>query len=563
MKSAFFLRAGLLVAAAVVLSACATHPPLKSRLRSETAAPPEVSLSDGRVRGVRQNDVDAFLAIPYAAPPVGVLRWRPPQPVTPWSGVYDATHFRHDCMQKAFPFDAAPLKTTFSEDCLTLNVWRPADFPRAGKAPVMVWIHGGGFVNGGTSSPTYNGAYLAAKGVVFVSMNYRLGRFGFFGFPALSAEYPGELKGNYGYMDQIAALKWVRANIAAFGGDPENVTVFGESAGGGSVLTLLTSPLAQGLFARAGVESGGGRSALMGPRLLTEDKPGLPSLESAGVRFAQAHGISGTGADALAKLRALPAGDICDGLNMLNMNSPTYGGPIIDGRLVVAEPDAAFAAGNMAKVPLIIGANSADLGFPDADTMAAALKPFGRNAAKAKKLYDPENSDNAALVANRIAADKMMVEPARFVARQYAEKAGPTFAYRFSYVSPSAKQAMETGPMAKFIVNHGAQHASEIPYIFDTIRDVEGDALDPRDQEMADAMSRYWLNFARTGTPDGVGLPHWPAYDTAQDVIMHFTADGPQAMADPWRERLDLIAGLAQSSVKKKQVRKQKNTDQD
>ena len=243
-------------------------------LAAPPAAPqdsgPVVKIESGRIRGVSSDGINIFKGIPYARPPVGLLRWRPPQPAEGWLEIRPATEYGHDCMQNPFPGDAAPLQTKPSEDCLYLNVWAPANADHK-SLPVMFWIHGGGFVNGGSSPAVYSGAAFAKKGVVFVSINYRLGRFGFFAFPALREE--GDPMGNYGYMDQIAALKWVKANIAAFGGNPNKITVFGESAGGGSVNMLLTSPLAHGLFQQAMVESGGGRDTILAPASLDRIGP--------------------------------------------------------------------------------------------------------------------------------------------------------------------------------------------------------------------------------------------------------------------------------------------------
>lgn len=545
-----FKRVAMGMVAGVTLAACTSTGNIMTST-NDTAAP-QVTIADGTLAGVRANGVDAFKGIPYAAPPVGALRWRAPQAVRPWQGVYDATRFRHDCLQQPVPYDAAPLYAPLSEDCLFVNVWRPAAQPAGASAPVMVWIYGGGFVNGGTSSPTYNGASLAAQGVVLVSFNYRIGRFGFFGFPALTKEHPEEPKGNYGYMDQIAALKWVKTNIAAFGGDASNVTIFGESAGGGSVHTLLTSPMAAGLFHKAIIQSGGGRSALMGPRKVSEDLPARPSLETIGVNFAKANGIEGTDDAALAALRALPGEKIVAGLSMASLMQPagavTYGGPAMDGRLVTEDPQTAYEAHHNAQVPLIIGATSADIGFHAAKTVEDAVAPFGKSKAKALAAYDPDHSGNVRLIAAKIGADQLMVEPARFTARAFAAQGLPVYQYRFSYVAPSAAEAMTHGPMAPYVVNKGAQHASEIPYVMNTVADVFGDRIAITDQAMANAASAYWINFAKTGDPNGSSalsgsaLPNWPVYNAAADEILDFTQEGPKAGPDPWRSRLDLIA---------------------
>jgi len=502
--------------------------------------PGQVKIDSGVLQGVESDGVVSFKGVPFAQPPLGPLRWRAPQPVTPWSGVRIASAYGHDCMQKPFAADEAPLRTEPAEDCLVLNVERPAG-RTAGKLPVMVWIYGGGFVNGGSSPAVYSGAEFARHGVVFVSFNYRLGRFGFFGFPALTKEAPDAPHGNYGYLDQIAALKWVQRNIAAFGGDPRNVTVFGESAGGGSVHMLLTSPIARGLFHKAIIESGGGRTFLMGPRRLTRDLPNLPSSETIGVNFAKSVGIDGDGPEALASLRALPADQVTAGLNIMSMMAnrsgpPTYGGPMVDGRVVVEDPQAAYEAGHLAKVPLIVGANAADIGFSSARTLDEALAPFGQNRDAALAAYDPEHTGDVHVIASRIAMDRMMVEPARFAAAAFAKIGLPVYEYRFTYVAESARQKW------KF----GAPHATEIPYVFDTVAARYGEKLTPADEAVAHTANAYWVNFARTGDPNGPSLPKWPRYDSRTDRIIDFRADG-QAVGgpDPWRARLDLTADAA------------------
>jgi para-nitrobenzyl esterase len=522
----------LMVVAVVALagSVRAADAPFADRVRVE----------GGEIKGAVQDEVLSFKGIPFAAPPVGDLRWKPPQPVVAWTGVRPATAYGHDCMQKPFPSDAAPLGTEPSEDCLVLNVWRPAR-KTSGKLPVLVWIYGGGFVNGGSSPAVYDGSQFAKRGVVLVSFNYRLGRFGFFAHPALTKESPNGPLGNYAYMDQIAALQWVKRNIAAFGGDPGHVTVFGESAGGISVHVLLTSPAAKGLLHQAIIESGGGRDALMPMRKLREDIPKGPvSAESIGMAFAKTVGIEGADAAALAALRKVPADQVVAGLNLASMGAAaaTHSGPMIDGTIVVETPEQAYRAGRNAKLPLIIGANDADVGFSMAKTMDEALAPFGADKDKALATYDPTKSGDVRAVGFRIAMDRLMGEPARFTARTLAAQGVRTFVYRFSYVAESMRKAWP-----------GAMHATEIPYVFDTVAAKYGKDLTPKDAAAASSANAYWTNFAKSGDPnkpDAVSAA-WPAYDPRVDAILDFTNDGPKAGPDPWKTRLDLTEAAAQA----------------
>jgi para-nitrobenzyl esterase len=503
-----------------------------ANLQAGSSPVDQVKIDSGLLQGTVKDHVVSFKGIPFAAPPTGQNRWRAPQPVQPWSGVRKAVDYGADCMQKPFPGDAAPLGVTPNEDCLYANVWLPEHRPSA-KLPVMVWIYGGGFVNGGSSPAVYSGDHFAQQGIVFVSFNYRVGRFGFFAHPALTKENPSGPLGNYAYMDQIAAMEWVKRNAAAFGGDPGNVTVFGESAGGASVLMLLTSPKAHGLFQKAIIESGGGR-VLFPPRKVQESLGQLASGESVGLQFAKSKGIEGEDEAALKALRTLPAEQVVDGLNMATMGTPTYAGPMIDGQIVIENPDAAFRGGHQAKVPLIAGANSQDIGFSFAHTFDEVYAPFGSDRSKAEAAWNASNSTDVRAIASAIAADGMMVEPARLIVRMMAEAGQPAYEYRFSYVAASMRSQW-----------HGAPHATEIPFVFDTVAARYGKDLTAADQAAAKAANDYWVAFAKYGDPGAAGGVKWPKYDESGDQILDFSSSGPVVEADPWKTRLDLLSSRA------------------
>lgn len=443
---------------------------------------PVIATDRGKVRGTVADGVTSWKGIPFAAAPVGALRWRAPQPAPAWQGIRAADAYAHDCMQVPFPSDAAPLGTQPAEDCLYVNVWKPAA-SAAAKLPVIVWIYGGGFVNGGASPPTYAGAGLARQGVVFVSFNYRVGRFGTFALPQLTKENAnGGRVGNYGIMDQIAALEWVKRNAAAFGGDPSNVTIIGESAGGMSVHMLNTSPLAHGLFAKAFVMSGGNGQS---------DNRTLADVERIGADFARSQRIDPTAPDAVAKLRALSAEQVTDGLSMVQLFRPkpgpvTHAAPFVDGKLVVNLGDA-YAAGRFARVPIVVGATDADMG--------------GKTG--------------------------FMLAGARQAAAAIADRGVPVWEYRFAYVADSVGKP-------------GAQHATDIPFFFDTTAIKYGAATTPKDIAVGNMVSRYIVNFAKTGNPNGPGLPAWPAYTRTGDQLMEFGADGKAiAKKDPWGAEMD------------------------
>lgn len=484
--------------------------------------------------GPDDSAVIAWLGIPYAQPPVGSLRWRPPQPMKPWTEPLVADDYGNDCMQRPFPGDAAPLGATPAEDCLYLNVW--AARGEAEKRPVMVWIHGGGYLNGGASPAVYDGSAFARRGVVLVSLNYRLGRFGFFAHPALTGEHPEEPKGNYGFLDQIAALQWVQRNIEAFGGDPGNVTIFGESAGGGSVHALMVSPMARGLFHKAIVQSGGGRAGgilAMG---------NLAEAEAKGEAFALRAGIRSATQETLAELRALPAGTLVGGMNLMAPQPATYSGPMIDGRIVPSEVEPAFRAGEQAPVPYLVGANDREFGFfPTPAAQAKQMfQAFGDRTEEAMRAYDPQGTGDLSEMGVQLGSDQAMVEPARLTARLVAQTQ-PVWHYRFAYVASSWRDSQR-----------GALHATEIPFVFDTVEAKYGDELSAVDAAMADVVNAYWAAFAHGGNPNAAAVdterPRWPRYTEKDDLILIFGKDGPAALADPRGTRLDLVEELAESA---------------
>lgn len=514
-------------------------------LATSAAATPAATVAkieSGQLQGAEKAGVISFKGVPFAAQPVGELRWRPPQKAPSWTGVRPATTFGHDCLQGVVKNDPG-MGTELGEDCLYVNVWRPAHASPK-KLPVIVWFYGGGLVNGGTQPEIYQGDNFARDGVVFVSVNYRLGRFGFFAFPALTAEHPDELKGNYGFMDQLAALKWVQRNIGAFGGDPKQVTIFGESAGGFSVHTLVASPLAKGLFERAIVESGGGRGQ-MGAA------PRLPAAEQIGVAFAKSVGVEGSDAAALAKLRAVPADKVTGNLSMYTSaaNGATYSGPITDGKLEVEAPGTTYRKSAQNKVALIAGANSADLGFNGSRSMDELMAPFGEKKAEALAVYDPQGTGALGPTRSKVGMDQLMLEPARFAVKTFAAQGLPAWEYRFDYVGEGLKARAP----------NGAPHASEIPFVFDKYGDIYIGIVSPThsgsptalDSQVARTMHAYWVNFAKTGDPNGPGLPPWPRYSAAKDELMVFQRDGTaKGQPDPWKARMTLTEASSEAIVK-------------
>ncbi|WP_447726075.1 carboxylesterase/lipase family protein [Sphingomonas koreensis] len=497
-------------------------------LPPQATAAPEVAVTTGKLRGTNDGAIRVFKGIPYAAPPLGERRWRPPAPPLRWNGIRDASAYGFSCPQVAYPGDSAPVETPGNEDCLTLNIWTGGAGDR--QRPVMLWIHGGGFMNGGSATAVTDGAALARQGVTVVTINYRLGRLGFFAHPALSAESPRAPLGNYGLMDQIAALRWVQANIAAFGGDPRNVTLFGESAGGGSVAALMTSPLAKGLFAKAIIQSGGGRQIPIPIRGKALD--GGPSMEEVGTTFARGAGISG---DVLKGLRSLDAATVIGGINMLNNNDRARTvNWSVDGVLLAADPTTIFARGGQARVPMMIGATSDELGaLPMIGAITTyTLAQFGDAATRLRILY--KRADGTDEI-NRLPSDAFFVEPSRFMALQAAKGGQRVFHYSFGYIAETLRSGLK-----------GARHASDVPYVFNNPDTIPG--VTDTDRAMARAISAAWVRFARAGNPARSDWP-WPPYDLHTRRTLAIEATGPRTVLDIDRARLDAIEAAYQQKI--------------
>ncbi len=463
-----------------------------------------VKTAQGTAHGKTINDgkVKAFMGLPYAAPPVGDLRWKAPEPAAKWTGIRDASKYGAHCAQNAVFADMVFQDGVNSEDCLFLNVYAPADATAASKLPVMFWIHGGGFSGGASSEPRHNGDFLPLKGVVLVTINYRLGVFGFLATSDLAKEANGAA-GNYGLLDMVAALQWVKANIKEFGGNPENVTIFGESAGSAAVSTLMVSPIAKGLFHRAIGESGGA----LGDGLL-----GYQQLDV----HAKSDGewVTKLGAKSLKDLRAMSTEAILEAAKNRGM---VGFGPDIDGKLLVEPVADAYAAGRQSHVPLLAGWNRDEGSFFVQGGMTLdkfkgmAASQFKDRADEFLKLY-PANNDEQAMRAGIDYGSDSFIAFSTWKWMEAHRKTGQSPVYRYHFELPS--------PPSKFHPGSFAFHSDDIEYVFGTLDTRPGSEWRPEDRKLSEEMMGYWTNFAKTGDPNGAGLPAWPKYGEG-DALIH------------------------------------------
>lgn len=461
-----------------------------------------VTIDTGALKGARSGDTLVFKGIPYAAPPVGPLRWRPPAPPAAWQGMRDASQFGAACPQGPEHKEPWAQVGAMSEDCLFLNVWRPA---RAGKYPVMVFIHGGGFTYGAAGVPLYDGRALAERGAVIVTINYRLGRLGFFAHPALTKEDPQGRLGNYAIMDQIAALEWVRRNVAHFGGDTANITVFGESAGAGSVQILMGTPAAKGLFHKAISESGAGGTPLAPIR------GGPINAEKFGEMWTASLGLKNPSA---ADLRAIPLAEVVK-------NGRSF--PFIDGKVVVRSPGEPFYRNEEMRVPLIIGGNSNESSLGGM-TEAAAKALLGDQFPDLLQGYIAMTGKPAASAAVDLAEDAGFVLPSYALADRHAANGAKAFAYYFDQV-----------PVDLRATAAGTDHGGELEYIFGNKPDEH--RWDARDQAVSRMMGDYWVRFARTGDPNGGSAPRWPAVSSPPTAYLSIGETTKAATLAPVQER--------------------------
>jgi para-nitrobenzyl esterase len=506
-----------LAALALVASTAFASNPLK--IKTDKGSVEGALTTDGQVR--------AFKGIPYAAPPVGDLRWQAPQPAAKWHDTLATHDFGHHCIQSGSYPDMIFHDPGPSEDCLTLNVWTPAN-AKPGSLPVMVWIYGGGFTSGSTSEARQDGQFLAHRNVVIVSMNYRLGIFGFFALPALTAESSHHASGNYGLLDQTAALAWVKRNITAFGGDPNNITLFGESAGSFSVSSQMASPLSKGLIAKAIGESGGAfRSNSLG-------YPTRAQAEQDDAAFA----LAAFNTSKLADLRKLSADDLVKAAEAKTTPRPPRFGPDVDGYFLPQSVPDIYAAGNQAHIPLLAGWNADEaraqvINAPIQPTVASftaqATKDFADRAPDFLAVYSATTDAEATQSAGDFASDRFIVYSTwAWLEAQVNTGRAPVYRYRLDLGSPGDR----FHPAAI-----GAFHSDDIEYVFGTLDSRQQATWRPEDRALSDQIQQYWTNFARTGDPNDPNLPTWPTYTPATNwQVMHLN-NPSEAQPDTQRAR--------------------------
>lgn len=474
---------------------------------SAVAQAPAVRVQEGALTGVHKGPIDAFLGVPYAAPPIGANRWKPPLAPATWAGVRKADTIPASCQQGLTPQGFGPwtheyvVTNQVSEDCLYLNVWAPAKHGKQ-ALPVMVWIHGGGFSSGSASVPIYDGSALAAKGIIVIGINYRVGLYGYMAHPELTAESPAHASGNYGLLDQIAALKWIKANVAAFGGDPSKITIAGQSAGAASVHHIISSPLARGLFARAIAESGSGMGLMV---------PDRATAEQAGLALTQAAGVS-----SVADLRKLSPSDL-EAAARKSAN-PAAGGlafaPIVDG---LAIPDARTVGANTNDTPILTGMTADEMKglnpafgkATPASLRAEIAGAYGSFAEQVSTLYPASSDVEANASSSALATDRGLASMSTWADLRQLGSKQPIYAYLWTHAEP--------GPDA---ARYGAFHSSEIPYVFATLDKSPERPFTEIDDRLADQMSSYWANWVKKGDPNGPGLPLWPRYSQATREIL-------------------------------------------
>jgi len=469
---------------------------------------PFVLTREEQVLGVVEAGVASFKGIPYASAPVGSLRWRPPQPAPESSAIRSAHEYAPACRQ---PSIGGPGSYRTSEDCLTLNVFRP--FEIEDPLPVMIWIHGGSFVSGTAGDPLFDGSKLAQAGVVVITLNYRLGAFGWLAHPALAEGSSNSVVANYGMMDQIAALRWVHDNVGAFGGDPDNVTLFGASSGATSVALLMLCEQARDLFQKAILESVPGRERMRS----------METAEAVGKQFLGAAGYGRNGADP----RAIDSEVLLAAERILLSRSSRSFGPTADGLLVKEDIAAGFAAGRESRIPLIIGSNEEETVFGSEPDVNEELGLAGASVDELRKLY-PEASRNLPELAARLYTDRVFTEPVRFLARSHAATGSPTFRYRFSYLPENQRPGGEAG------------RGRELQFIFGAEGVPGAGVFTHRDREVSNLLRAYWTNFAKTGDPNRPGLPLWET-SSNRDRLLLISNGGISSGGDPWSERLDWL----------------------